>query len=303
MRVLSLFSGAGLGDYGLELAGMEIVGQVEIEDCCQKLLKLRWPYIPKWNDIRNVNGNELIERCGNIDLISGGFPCQPFSVAGKRKGAADDRNLWPEMFRIVSEVRPTWVLAENVSGIIGYLESVVLPDLEGQGYETLPPLVFEAHALGAPHPRERVWIIAYDHSRRRQSEIVSIRQNGQEQTPPFSHGSCSTDADDNCQRFQKSSKRESNATGHIGSQLCGQPVANLVKLGRFGSISGRGKKTEWRAYAETTGRFPWCCQPGICRVVHGRSGGMDRLKMLGNGQVVPVVQWIGKKIMEFDGNQ
>src|SRR3990170_7573261 len=100
MKVLSLFSGGGLGDYGLELAGMEIVGQVEIDDYCQKILKLRWPDVPKWTDIKNVTGKEILERVGTVDLISGGFPCQDISLAGAGAGIDGEQSgLWKEMFR------------------------------------------------------------------------------------------------------------------------------------------------------------------------------------------------------------
>jgi DNA (cytosine-5)-methyltransferase 1 len=85
MKVFSLFSGGGLGDFGLEKAGMEVAGQCEIDEYCQKILNLRWPDVPKWRDIKNVTGKEVFEKCGRIDLVSGGFPCQPHSVAGKRK--------------------------------------------------------------------------------------------------------------------------------------------------------------------------------------------------------------------------
>ena len=94
MRVLSLFSGGGLGDYGLTLAGMEIVGQVEIDEYCQKILSLRWPEVPKWRDIRDVKGSEVIERCGAIDLISGGFPCQDISAAGRGGGITNRPKLY-----------------------------------------------------------------------------------------------------------------------------------------------------------------------------------------------------------------
>ena len=164
MRVLSCFSGVGLGDYGLELAGMTIVGQIEIDEYCQKILKLRWPDVPKWGNIKSVTGKEIIEKCGRIDLISGGFPCQPFSTAGKRNGETDSRHLWPHMARIIREVKPRYVLAENVPGLLsisdGRVFGEVVRDLAESGYcvewDCIP-----ASALGAPHRRDRVWIMAY----------------------------------------------------------------------------------------------------------------------------------------------
>lgn len=163
MKVGSLFSGGGLGDLGFMMAGMEIAFQVEIEDYCQKILKLRWPDVPKWRDIKDVRGSELPA----VDIITGGFPCQSFSVAGQRRGKEDVRWLWPEMFRIICEVGPRWVVGENVPGIIGLALDDVLSDLESEGYETTT-LVFPAHVVPpqVPHRRERVWIIAKSRSER-----------------------------------------------------------------------------------------------------------------------------------------
>ena len=149
MRVLSLFSGGGLGDYGLELAGMEIIGQVEIDDYCQKILALRWPEVPKWTDIKEVHywkncpihhgkDNSMCWNCigvEGIDLISGGFPCQDISQAGKGVGITGARSgLWKEMLRIIREVRPSYVLVENVSALLGRGLGVVLGDLAESGY-------------------------------------------------------------------------------------------------------------------------------------------------------------------------
>lgn len=161
MRVLSLFSGGGLGDYGLTLAGMEIVGQVEIDEYCQKILTLRWPEVPKWRDIREVKGEEVNQVCGRIDLVSGGFPCQDISTAGKGAGIGGERSgLWKEMFRIIREVRPRYVLVENVSALLGRGLGVVLGDLAEIGYDCEWDCI-PASAIGAPHQRDRVWIVAY----------------------------------------------------------------------------------------------------------------------------------------------
>lgn len=295
MRVLSLFSGGGLGDYGLTLAGMEIVGQVEIDDYCQKILKLRWPDIPKWTDIKNVRGKEVIERCGAIDLISGGFPCQPFSVAGKKKGKDDARNMWPEMYRIISEVLPTWVFAENVRGIVKPYLDTVLSDLEGIGYSCLP-LLIPASFVGAPHKRERLWILGY-------SKL---------------HGQSTAE---NTSRFDERSDIENGKKGKIeASQSSGSGDGE----GRFENVADSLSDSSWtsqrqEAYGradekqdngnqfrndsgnsgETFGRF-WKSEPSVGRVAHGVANRVDRLKLLGNGQVVQVVEWIGKRIIEFE---
>ncbi len=154
MKFGSLFAGIGGFDLGLERAGMECAWQVEIDEYCTKVLTKHWPNVPKYGDIRDV-GKDL----ETVDLICGGFPCQPFSVAGKRKGTADDRHLWPEMLRVISELKPTWVLGENVPGIINIFLDQALSDLEAEGYST-EAYVLPACAFDAPHRRDRLFIVA-----------------------------------------------------------------------------------------------------------------------------------------------
>src|SRR5579859_5694725 len=154
MRMLSLFSGIGGLDLAAEWAGMEIVGQVEIDPFCQAVLAKHWPDVPRKADIYDVVGDEF----GTIDIVAGGFPCQPFSVAGKRRGKADDRYLWPEMFRVITAARPAWVCGENVPALVGMALDDVCADLESAGYSCWPVLI-PACAVGAPHLRERLFIV------------------------------------------------------------------------------------------------------------------------------------------------
>jgi DNA (cytosine-5)-methyltransferase 1 len=158
----SLFSGIGGFDLAADWLGWENVFQVEIEEFCLKVLGKNFPKVKRYKDIKEFDGNEY---AGKIDVISGGFPCQPFSVAGKRKGKADDRFLWGEMLRVISEVKPSWCLVENVHGIIninaGLVFEQVQTDLEDIGYE-VQPFVIPACAQNAPHRRDRVWIVAYN---------------------------------------------------------------------------------------------------------------------------------------------
>lgn len=167
MRVLSLFSGIGGFEIACEWAGMEIAGQVDIDPFCRKVLDKHWPDVPKWRDIFELTGEEILDKCGRIDLLSGGFPCQPFSAAGKRKGQADERYLWPEMLRIIREVKPKWVLGENVRGILsinsGRVFGTILADLAESGYR-VGWLCYGAGDVGAPHKRERVFIVAHSES-------------------------------------------------------------------------------------------------------------------------------------------
>lgn len=152
----SLFSGVGGLDLGLERAGWQIVWQVELEDFCQRVLAAHWPAVTRYRDIRSLDVRAL----ARVELLCGGFPCQPVSVAGKRRGQADERWLWPEFARVIRAVRPRFVLVENVPGLLQRGIGDVLGDLAACGYDAewdcLP-----AASAGAPHLRDRVWIVAY----------------------------------------------------------------------------------------------------------------------------------------------
>lgn len=198
---LSLFSGIGGLDIAAEKAGFETVGQCEWWDYARGRLEKHWPGIPRWRDIRSLTGESFYERTGlrTVDVISGGFPCQPFSLAGKRRGQEDDRYLWPEMLRVIEELKPTWVIGENVAGLVSmvkpgatvgvesrsinrqpdadFYEAVLsrqedfllldlIRDLERIGYE-VQPFIIPACAVGASHRRDRLALIAHANKIRR----------------------------------------------------------------------------------------------------------------------------------------
>ena len=165
MRVLDLFSGIGGFSLGLERAGMTTVAFCEIEEFQRKILKKHWPDVPIHHDIRQLKtwGWER----GSIDVICGGYPCQPFSTAGKRRGREDDRHLWPEYLRLIRELHPRWVIGENVAGHISMGLDEMLSDLENEGYTT-QTFVIPACAVDALHRRDRIWIVAHANSERLQ---------------------------------------------------------------------------------------------------------------------------------------
>jgi DNA (cytosine-5)-methyltransferase 1 len=161
MRHGSLFSGIGGFDLAAEWAGWQNVFQCEIDPWCQKILTKNFPQTKRYSDVKKFDGTEWK---GAVDIISGGFPCQPYSAAGKRRGKEDERHLWPEMLRIISEAQPRWVVGENVFGLISWSDGLVFEevciDLEAAGYE-VQPFVLPAASVNATHQRQRVWFVAH----------------------------------------------------------------------------------------------------------------------------------------------
>jgi DNA (cytosine-5)-methyltransferase 1 len=270
----SLFTGIGGIDLAAEWAGFTTVGQCEWADYPTNVLEKHWPDVPRWRDIRNVTAESFKNRTGlsTVDLISGGFPCQPFSVAGKRKGKNDDRYLWPEMFRVIQELRPTWMLGENVPGIVNMALEKVCTDLEDKNYE-VQPIIIPACGVGALHRRYRVFILAHSNGAGDRTQEFRLNGNGQtenegwkEQSQCRTIGLCENVADTNDQRLQ-----------------------------RRGGL--RERTREWLAW---TGSTPlkeiWQFEPNVGRVANGIPNRVDRLKCLGNAvvpqQVYPVLKAI-----------
>jgi DNA (cytosine-5)-methyltransferase 1 len=167
VRMLSLFSGIGGIDLAAQWAGIETVAFCEIDPFCQKVLKKHWPDVPIFSDIRTLTKEVLDDAgVGRIDIVAGGHPCPPYSYSGQRKGAADDRHLWPEMRRVISEIRPDWVVNENVAGFASLGLDEALSDLERLRY-TAQSFNIPACAINAPHERQRIFTVAYAKSEQR----------------------------------------------------------------------------------------------------------------------------------------
>lgn len=228
MKHLSLFSGIGGIDLAAEWAGFESAIMVERDPYCQKVLKKNFPTTQIFNDVTTFNG---LEHRGEIDLISAGFPCQPHSLAGKRKASADERDLWSEVVRIVGEVQPRWFLGENVPGLLssesGRFFGRVVNDLVQMGYR-VGWACYGAKDIGAVHRRNRVFIIAYSDLLRR-GEYAN--QKG-EQSGDWREAQCFSPGYDSSLRSDASdSKSKSSNGGGLGEQLCPESQAQEFRGG------------------------------------------------------------------------
>ena len=170
LKHFDLFSGIGGFALAAKWSGFQTIGFCETNKFCRQILAKRWPEVPIYGDIRKLTGEQIKKTSGIPDIITGGFPCQPYSIAGKRRGKKDDRSLWPEMLRIIREMEPAWVIAENVRGIVSMELDQVLADMEDSNYHT-ESFIIPACAVNAPHRRDRVWIVANSIGKRLQGDV------------------------------------------------------------------------------------------------------------------------------------
>lgn len=279
MRVLDLFSGIGGFSLGLERAGMETVAFCEIDDFCQKVLSKNFPNKKIFTDIKTLT-KEQIDELGRIDVLCGGFPCQPFSNAGKKKGREDDRDLWPEMFRVIKEAKPTWIIGENVTGFISMEFTRTKVDLESIGYR-VQPFIIPACAIGAQHRRDRVWIVAYFNSDRRETHPPLQTRNENSCLGNLGNGEEELASDINSNGLS----RETNATKKKNTK--------------------RNWESDWRAEASAHFGNWWADQSDMGRAIYGFSRELDknrkcRVKALGNAVVPAIPEIIGRAIMEVE---
>jgi len=252
------------------------------------------PDVPRWRDIRDVTAESFRERTGlqTVDIISGGFPCQPFSVAGKQKGKGDDRYLWPEMLRVITELKPRWVLGENVPGILRIAADDVCKDLEREGYD-IGIFDYEAAAVGAPHRRERIFFVA--NARHTES---SRRDETKKSRPWPSCGksaSCGIHVANTNDTGNRTSRDrvdrewpEDNKRWEEQPQFracgCGAYMANATQS-ELQKPSENGNENATGLAGLANGGW-WAVEPGMGRMAYGIPNRVDRLKCLGNA-VVP----------------
>lgn len=221
MRVLSLFSGIGGFDIGLERAGMQTVAFCEFDPYCQAVLKRHWPEVPIYDDVRTLSADTL-RRNGvwPINVIAGGFPCQDLSYAGKRAGIEGERSgLWSQFARLIGEVRPQFAIMENVPGLLSAGHGRVLGDLAALGYDAVWDCV-PASSVGAPHRRDRVWIVAYARSEQHEGGSNAL---GRQTAEGLHHDVAFSTSERLSQRDGSGAfaARQSNAEPERGSGLSG----------------------------------------------------------------------------------
>ncbi len=281
---LSLFSGIGGLDLAAEWAGFETVGQCEYAEYPYHVLEKHWPDVHKWRDVHELSANEFYRRTGikpgELTCISGGFPCQPHSVAGKRKASNDERDLWPEFRRTVSEIRPGWIVAENVRGLFsseyGRFFGRILRDLDDLGYD-VGWCCYRAADVGAIHPRERVGIIAHSSSKRRMESKVKkyTAEWNKTQYGIITGGKGTINSNLDRKRLER---------------LCQEQIYWIQGKQKFESC---GEAAEW---SRRSNLF----EPKLLRNYHGVPGALDRIKCLGNAVVPQQFYPIFRSIAELE---
>lgn len=311
MKHLDLFSGIG----GFSYAADQVWDNVEhifceIDPFCQQVLKKHWPGSVIYDDIKTLTNTRRkhgskggsqspsrqtakrgstakeTERLRGVDLVTGGFPCQPFSAAGLRRGTADDRHLWPEMLRVIQLTKPQWVIAENVRGLLTWGEGVVFEqvctDLEGEGYE-VQPFIIPAVAVNAPHRRDRIWWVASNPKYARQTKE---KQEGHAEADSLSQEHRPKNSA--TREFKRTANdRNNQATAHAPSKrLRKHSAREKLQPKTPGTQLGMGKENWDKDWLEVATEF--------CRVDDGLPNRVHRLKALGNA----IVPQVAKEIME-----
>ena len=324
LKVLDLFSGIGGFSLGLESTGhFETIAFCEKDKFCQKVLQKNFPNIKIESEVRDVKGEKY-----KADVVTGGFPCQPFSMAGKRKGTDDDRYLWDETIRIIRETKPRWFIGENVEGIINIQEGMVLrqvqDDLEKEGFQ-VQCLVIPASGIGAWHQRKRVWIVAYSDNngshRSKGNETIESSNQSKEwvsigddkdvsNTNSIRHGRWGSEGCANGEWSFLPGEQEGREMGSE-AQRCDDIATNSNSEGSQGygvSTNMETMQISEEHIAKTSVEEQqtwWQTQSAICGVPNGVSFELDkdrkdRIKSLGNSIVPLIARQLGLAIMKAE---
>ena len=334
-KVLDLFSGIGGFSLGLEsTGGFETIAFCEVEKYPLEILNKHWPNVPVYNDIKELTYERLKEDNLIPDVITGGFPCQDISCAGKGKGIKAERSgLWSEMFRLIRDVRPTWAIIENVSTLRSKGLTLVLQNLSSIGYYAEWHCI-PASAIGANHQRDRIWIVAHPYSKRDKSfirEEISRWKNEATPNPKFSSRSergdslfsdISTEEVGNTNSEQvKLLFNGSSVEGSTETTPEGELHSSDTSSNRPNNMVANSNSERLQGHSEELGGFCevrtqetprllsgipradfWAVEPNVGRVAHGVPSRVDRLKCLGNSVVPQIPQMIGFQILEIERN-
>ena len=322
LKILDLFSGLGGFSLGLERTGhFETVAFCDNDKYCNLVLQKHWKGVKIYNDVKEITKEKLIADGIQLpDIITGGFPCQPFSVAGKQAGTDDDRHLWPVMFRIIQELTPRWVIGENVKGLTNIQDGVVFEtvcsDLEGEGYE-VRAFNIPAAGVGAPHRRERIWIVAsLEDSRRTLQSRTELREKNEDEVGEGyanqhqrSGSTSESNVADTYARLSNGTYEEVQSRGQTfdTSSEGINNVANTESSNRHDNeaVTRDGGSSAQEVFGDG-GSVPgkstwWHTEPDVGRVAHGIPGRVYRLKGLGNSIVPKIAEEIGRAIIEAEG--
>ena len=300
LKLLDLFSGLGGFSLGLESTGFfETIAFVEKDEFCQKVLKKNFKNIPIEGDIRNVKGDRY-----KADVVTGGFPCQPFSVAGKRKGTDDDRYLWDETIRVVRECKPKWFIGENVEGLVNIQDGMVLrqvqDDLEKEGFQ-VQCLIIPASGIGAWHQRKRIWIIGCNVSNSIGKLSDGCSSTTRNSSTEFKRVECNQSWNWNevwskterCSEQDRKDVSDSNGKRSQGHKFQQHLETRKQSSTNDGKESFKRQQTWWQTQSE------------LCGVPNGVSYELDkdranRVKSLGNSIVPQIARELGKAIIEAE---
>ena len=316
----SLFSGIGGLDLGLERAGMKVIWQSEIDPYCNKVLKKHWPEVPNYGNIKEIDWRAI----PRPDVICGGYPCQPFSTAGKRRGTDDPRHLWPWVRTAISELRPRYAILENVRGHISMGGLQVIGELAEVGYDAEWRVV-SAAGLGAPHRRDRIIIVAYPANQRQQSgQKESKSQFGRRGNYEAEHkrsatnnqrmataedmaypeGECSNGRQPRSDITQSAEKGLQKQVGTSSTNVA-YPEGSASGSTQPHDLRARIWKTTKLRKSDSATRTNsdwWETEPNVGRVADGVSARVDRLRGLGNAVVPQVAEYIGRLVMAAELN-
>ena len=286
MKVLDLFAGIGGFTLGLERAGFETVAFCEIEPYAQKVLRKNWPEVPIYDDVRDITAERLVSDGISVDVITGGFPCQDISVAGKREGIEGERSgLWTECARLIGELQPRYAIFENVPNLLngerGAWFKRVLWDISALGYDAEWHCI-PASELGAHHHRDRIWILAYPNSDDRR-------------------GGCGSKSFGRLSWLESGSGGARQLERESSSYMADTKGEGLEDVRQRSELAGKQTRRCVLTPSSCRRRFDtWGAEPNVGRVVNGLPNRTHRLKCLGNAVVPQIPEVIGRAILEAD---